>query len=121
DVLVNVSLALKMRPEYLSVPHRLAIDTDPVFTQIRVQSNYRRFALVPETHTRLFTFGRPPLPAQRHEWVPCRQPVPTAHWPALAPPDDGAPFTTVATWEAYPPRRWAGIRYGVKDDALRAF
>ncbi|MGH2686468.1 MAG: hypothetical protein ACRDJP_13475 [Actinomycetota bacterium] len=121
EVLVNVSLSLTMRPEYRRVPHRFAIDTDPVFTQIRVQSSYKHFAQVPETHTRLFTFGRPPLPAQRDEWVPCRQPVPRGEWPVLPPPDAAAPFTTVASWQAYPPSRWQEVRYGVKDVTLRTF
>jgi hypothetical protein len=121
DVLVNVSLSLTMRPEYLRIPHRLGIDTDPVFTQIRVRSGYRHFATVPDMHTRLFTFGRPPLPAQAHEWVPCRQPVPLFDWPALPPPEPGAPFTTVASWQAYPAAGWDGTRYGVKDETLRAF
>src|SRR5207237_10230082 len=34
DVLVNVSLTTPMRPEYLAVPARFGIDTDPVFTQV---------------------------------------------------------------------------------------
>ena len=40
-----------------------------------------RLAAVPETHTRLFTIGKPPLPAQLHDWVHTRQPVPLEHWP----------------------------------------
>src|SRR5437764_3927479 len=101
DVLVNVSLTTPMRPEYLTIPHRLAIDTDPVFTQIRVAQGDTALAPVPETHTRLFTFGRPPLPAQRHEWVPTRQAVATRFWPSAHPPSAHAPFTSVTTWTAY--------------------
>lgn len=123
DVLVNVSLTLTMRPEYLRIPHRLAIDTDPVFTQVRIARGDAALAPVPELHTRLFTFGRPPLPAQRaaDEWVPTRQAVHAASWPVAAPPPDGASFSTVTTWKAYPPVAWDGVEYGAKDRAMLPF
>ncbi|MGH2686469.1 MAG: glycosyltransferase, partial [Actinomycetota bacterium] len=115
DVLVNVSLTTPMRPEYLAVPHRLAIDTDPVFTQVSVA----RGSPITEMHTRLFTFGRPPLPGQRHEWVPTRQAIASRFWPVAPPPPDGAPFTTVTSWQAYPPLEWEGKEYGLKDRSVR--
>jgi hypothetical protein len=121
DVFVNVSLTTPLRPGYARIPHRFAIDTDPVFTQVRIAKGDRRLAPVPETHTRLFTFGRPPLPAQRHDWVPIRQPTSTRHWPVAPPVAPGAPFTTVTTWQAYPPVEWEGVEYGAKDRTLRAF
>lgn len=120
DVFVNVSMTTPMRPEYLSVPHRLAIDTDPVFTQIRIAQGDRTLASIPDTHTRLFTFGRPPLPGQMHEWIPTRQPVSTRLWPVEPHPGPDAPFTTITTWEAYPPVEWAGVEYGAKDRSARA-
>lgn len=121
DVLVNVSLTTPMRPEYLQVPHRLGIDTDPVFTQVRIAGGDVTLGPVPDTHTRLYTFGRPPLPAQGHEWVPTRQPVDTRLWPAADPPDPSAPLTTVTTWQAYAPVEWDGVLYGAKDRSLRQF
>jgi hypothetical protein len=36
DVFVNVSLTTPMREEYARIPHRLGIDTDPVFTQVKI-------------------------------------------------------------------------------------
>jgi hypothetical protein len=115
DVLVNVSLMLPSRPEYQRIPHRLAIDTDPVFTQVSVA----RGSPIPEMHTRLFTFGRPPLPGQQHEWVPTRQAVATRHWPVAPPPTDVRPFTTVTSWQAYAPLEWEGREYGLKDRSVR--
>ena len=119
DVLVNVSLTTPMRSEYLQVPHRLGVDTDPVFSQVRIASSDWLLAGVAEAHTRLFTFGRPPLPAQQHEWIPTRQPVPTRYWPAEPHPGADAPFTTIMTWQAYPPVEWEGIEYGAKDRSMR--
>jgi hypothetical protein len=121
DVLVNVSLTTRMRPEYLRIPHRLAIDTDPVFTQIRMAQGDAALAPIPETHTRLFTFGRPPLPAQRHEWVPTRQAVATRLWHVAPAPSAGAPFTSVSTWKAYRAVRWDQVEYGTKDRSFRQF
>lgn len=115
DVLVNVSLTTPMRPEYLQVPHRLGIDTDPVFTQVRIAQGDGTRVGVPHEHTRLFTFGRPPLPAQAHEWVPTRQPVATELWPVSPPPAPGAPFSSVLAWQSYPPVEWDGASYGAKD------
>jgi hypothetical protein len=121
DVLVNVSLTTRMRPEYLRIPHRLAIDTDPVFTQVRMAQGDSALAPVTETHTRLFTFGRPPLPAQCHEWVPTRQAVATRFWPVTSSAPPGAPFTSIATWKAYPPVVWDSVEFGAKDRSFREF
>jgi hypothetical protein len=118
DVFVNVSMTTPMRPEYLRIPHRLAIDTDPVFTQLQ----HRTGSEMLDQHTRLFSFGRPPFPGQRDgdEWVPTRQPVVTRLWPATPAPADG-PFTTVTSWSAYPGMTYRGHEYGSKAVTLRAF
>ncbi|HVE62406.1 MAG TPA: glycosyltransferase [Mycobacteriales bacterium] len=118
DVLVDVSMTTQMRPEYLQVPVRIGIDTDPVFTQVRIARGDA--GLHPDSFTRLFTFGRPPLPAARHEWLPTRQPVPLDRWPVLPPAAEGAPFTSVTTWQAYPPVVFDDVEYGAKDVSLRA-
>ncbi len=119
DVFVNVSLTTPMRPEYLRVPHRLAVDTDPVFTQVRIAQGDELLRPVPVSHTRLFTYGRPPLPAQAHEWVPTRQPVATRFWPAHPHPGLDAPVTTITTWQAYPPVVWDDVTYGAKDASMQ--
>lgn len=120
EVLVNVSLTTPIRPEYLRIPHRLGVDTDPVFTQIRIAKGDALLAPVPQTHTRLFTYGRPPLPAQRHEWLPLRQPVVSRCWPVLQHPGLGAPVTTITTWQAYPSQTWRGTTYATKEPSIRA-
>jgi hypothetical protein len=121
DVFVNVSLTTPRRPEYERVPHRVAVDTDPVFTQVRIANGDPQLVQVPEWHTRLFTFGRPPLPAQAHEWVPTRQPIVTTGWPEAPPPSPDDPLTTVTTWRAYPPVTWGGVEYAAKDRSILGF
>jgi hypothetical protein len=120
DVFVNVSCTTEMRPEYAQIPHRLAIDTDPVFTQIRIA--HGELTQIPEAHTRLFTFGRPPLPGQLHEWVPTRQPVAMEYWPRAEPPPQGAPFATLsASWRAEWPAAWDGVEYGGKKKSFSEY
>jgi hypothetical protein len=120
DLFVSVSMLCPMRPEYCSIPHRAGIDTDPVFTQIRI-AREGLADRISEDYTRLFTFGRPPLPAQRHEWVPTRQPVVTEAWPTAAGVDGDAPFTTVTSWQAYGPTEWDGVEYAAKNRTLNDF
>src|SRR4051794_16108863 len=120
DVFVNVSLTCPLRAEYRHIPHRLGIDTDPVFTQVRAARGDAAIAPAVEEHTRLFTFGRPPLPAQRGEWIPTRQAVATRYWPVAGAPAPDAPFTTLTTWKAYRPQEWNGQTYGAKAVPLRA-
>lgn len=119
EVLIDVSLTLPLRSEYRRIPHRLGIDTDPVFTQIRLARNPAMREAVLDGHTRLFSFGRTPLPGHRHDWVPTRQPVPTAHWPVASSPPADAPFTTISAWQAYPAEEWQDQRYGAKDASFR--
>lgn len=118
DVLVNVSMAVPMRARYRQIPVRLGIDTDPVFTQIRMRTGHRRHPRIVRDHTHLFTFGRLPLPAAEHHWLPTRQPVAVDHWPVAPMPPPGAAVSTVASWKAYRPVTWEGVRYGVKDSQI---
>src|SRR3954447_11051859 len=121
DVFVNVSLTCPLRAEYRRIPNRLGVDTDPVFTQVRAARGDAALAPAVAGHSRLFTLGRPPLPGQREEWVPTRQPVATRHWPVAPAAGDGAPFTTLTTWKAYRPVEWEGRAYAAKDVSLRTF
>ncbi|CAN5386217.1 hypothetical protein BH23ACT9_BH23ACT9_05370 [soil metagenome] len=121
DLLVSVSCTAPRRPEYEQIPLRIAIDTDPVFTQIKVAEGRPHWGELSEWHTRLFTFGRPPLPAQSHEWHPTRQPVDLTAWPEVGPVGTRATVTTVANWRSYPPVTWLGKEYGLKDRTLRKF
>ncbi len=120
DVLVNVSMVSPVRDAHQRIPVRLGIDTDPVFTQIRMRSGLGEYHRMGTDHTHLLTFGRGDLPAAEHDWIPTRQPVSLAAWPAGPPPDPGAPLSTIASWKAYPPVEWDGVQYGVKDQHLEA-
>ena len=90
--------------DWYDLPKRtLVIDTDPVFTQLRMQSDgaflgyYRRFAHV-ATFGRLIGTPACPLPTHGLDWIPTHQPIALDAWPVTPPPADGL-LTTLGKWE----------------------
>jgi hypothetical protein len=125
DVLVDLGLVNPPRPWTSEIPLALAVDTDPVFNQIRHLSDPERRAHA-ERYGVHFAFaervGRPEayLPRDGFDWKPTRQPVVLDAWPATpAPPE--APFTTVMQWDSYPALEHAGRRFGMKSDSFAPF
>ena len=114
----NVSRANPLRPWFEAIPERVLIDTDPVFTQIRLLTipEERQMA---EKHTSFFSFGQNfglpgcDIPDDGFPWRPTRQPVTLSQWPVY-PPRAEAPLTTVMQWDSYPTREYKGRMYGMK-------
>jgi hypothetical protein len=80
------------------------IDTDPVYTQLRLDTGDTHLRDILDAHVRLFTFGenigtpRSAVPTGGYTWHHTRQPVALELWP-----DAGAPqaaFTTIGTWNS---------------------
>lgn len=101
DLLICVSGITPL--DWYPRPRRtLVIDTDPVFTQLRMGRDeaflayYRSFSHV-ATFGRLIGTPASPLPAHGIDWIPTNQPVSLAHWPAL--PNPSKRFTTIGKWE----------------------
>lgn len=123
ELLLNISGHLRAPAVLERFDRRVLIDIDPGFTQIwhaqglagaRVDGHHA-FATIGER------IGQPdcPIPTGGLPWIPTRQPVVLDDWSA-APPDGGAPFTTVASWRGcYGPVEHAGRRYGVKAHEFR--
>jgi hypothetical protein len=123
DLFVNLSGgAWSWRDEYARIPHRVFIDTDPVFTQLALAKGEEWYVGFFKGFTRLFTFGANigtpacDVPTGPFSWNHTWQPVVTELWRTDAPPETDA-FTTVMTWriESFP-----GID-GHKDQELRRF
>lgn len=90
--------------DWYDLPKRtLVIDTDPVFTQLKMSegdwltSYYRRFTHV-ATFGRLIGTNDSPLPTHGFDWIPTNQPIALKHWPSSDAPADGL-LTTVGKWE----------------------
>ena len=85
DVLLNLSGVNPMRAWFLNAPHRVLIDTDPVFTQIRHLKDNKEMRDA-QAHTAFFTFGenfgKPEcsIPGDGLPWRPTRQPIVLDAW-----------------------------------------
>lgn len=134
DVFVNVSCSTFLRDEYLAIPVRALIDSDPMFTQIQYETEAMFTegepalrSLVHE-HTHHFTFGESVgetecrIPISGIEWMPTRQPISLDRWTPSPPPSDPeAPFTTVMNWSAGRPLEYDGETWGQKNIEFRRF
>jgi hypothetical protein len=103
DLLVCVSGVTPLRPDRPRPKRTLAIDTDPVYTQLRMAHD-EPFASYWRSFDHVATFGRLigtidcPLPAHGLQWIATNQPVALEHWPFVE-PVASVRFTTVGKWE----------------------
>jgi hypothetical protein len=124
DLLLNVSGTLERPAEYRAIPRLAYIDSDPVFTQVKLALDGGRNAFREriDHHDVLFSFGErigSTEYANGRKWRPTRQPVLLSEWrPQRATRDV---LTTVMSWTSYRPLRHAGKVYGQKDVELRRF
>jgi hypothetical protein len=143
DVFVNVSGCGWLRPEYLAIPKKVFIDSDPMFTQVALVSGKQDVIERIRAHDFHFTFaeniGQPDcrVPAAGLNWIPTRQPIVLDWWnspltPSLSPPrgegvrrtGEGSPrdvFTTVMNWVSYKECEFDGEQWGQKDVEFMKF
>jgi hypothetical protein len=122
DLLINVSGTLKRPADYRRIPRLAYIDSDPVFTQIKLElargclKFQKRFA----AHDVFFTFGdNVPKTNSRRTWLTTRQPIVLSEWnPSAARRET---FTTVMSWTSYKPLKFQRRSYGQKDVEFRRF
>src|SRR5688572_3862546 len=122
DLLINVSGSLEHPELYRLVSRLIYIDTDPVFTQIKLVQGSQKFRSCVDAHDRFFTFGeRLPtsLPARDYNWRPTRQPIIRSEWESHLPQRDV--FTTVMSWTSYEPLLYEGQTFGQKDIEFKRF
>jgi hypothetical protein len=124
DLLLNVSGTLRRPQDYRRIPRLAYVDSDPVFTQVRLslprgQLKFQRRLAAHDVH---FSFGEAlsaQVPATGYGWRPTRQPVVLSEWRAGRPYRDA--FTTVLSWTSYRPLRYRGRSFAQKDVELRRF
>jgi hypothetical protein len=122
DLVINVSGSLSDISEYRGRARLLYIDSDPVFTQIKLLRGQAHLRRLIDAHDRLFSFGErlsDPSLDTGHHWLPTRQPVVLREWSGSVPPRDT--FTTVMNWTSYNEIEHEGRRYGQKDEELMRF
>lgn len=124
DLLVNVSGTLWRPLDYRRVKRLVYIDSDPVFTQVKLllPCGDLEFRERVDAHDVHFSFGEafsPAVPDTGHRWRRTRQPIVLSEWRHAAAPREA--FTTVMSWTSYRPLRWRGQTLGQKDMELRRF
>jgi hypothetical protein len=120
DLLINVSGTLIHLQEYRGISPLAYVDSDPVFTQVRLLQGVGRLRQRIDAHDVHFTFGETlssELAATGHRWLPTRQPIVLSEWGGEAPRRDA--FTTVMNWASYKRVARDGVVYGQKDRQLR--
>jgi hypothetical protein len=116
DLLINVSGALHRPDAYRHVTRLAYLDTDPVFTQIRLAKGDVYLRRLVNAHDVHFSFGEAlgdPVPATGHRWIPTRQPILLGEWDR--PTHSRDVFTTVMNWTSYSDVEWQGRAYGQKN------
>lgn len=123
DVLVNVAGSCWLRESTAAIPHKLYMDGDPMFTQIKLsragEKPLERF----NAHTHFFTFGLNigaddcKAPVLGYDWKTTVQPVVMELWQGeknIHTPWAEA-WTTAMNWVSYPPQEFEDHTYGQKD------
>jgi len=122
DLLLNLGGVNPLRPWSQCPRHRAFVDTDPVFTQLKMLDE-PAFRERVDAHTSFFTYaenvgsGAAQVPALDRSWLATRQPVVLDAWAVTPVPPAGA-YTTVMQWESYPAREHDGVRYGMKSESF---
>jgi hypothetical protein len=122
DLLINISGTLERPEEYRQVRRLAYIDSDPVFTQVKLARGQLDFRKLVDMHDVHFSFGEclsPAVPATGHHWRPTRQPIVLSEWRQTTPLREV--FTTVMNWTSYKPVVYGDQSYGQKDEEFMRF
>ena len=122
DLLINISGSLAHPDEYRKVSKMVYIDSDPVFTQIKLARGQADFGKLIDVHDMQFSFGEcvaDSFPVRGQTWLPTRQPIVLAEWQNRGVINDA--FTTIMNWTSYRPVSYKGTNYGQKDVEFERF
>lgn len=124
DVFINVSGVWRdpVRLREQTSARMIFIDSDPVFTQLKLARGQVDFQRSVDAHDVHFSFGEAHsdrVPVTGHAWLPTRQPVLLDEWPVADVVRDE--FTTVMNWTSYSSIEFEGVNYGQKDIEFRRF
>lgn len=116
DILLNVSGSLEFPDKYRHRGKLIYVDTDPVFTQVKLARGELDFGKRVDAHDVHFSYGEytsNSVPTTGHHWQPTRQPIVLSEWQPSNPPRNV--YTTIMSWTSYKPLAYAGKVYGQKD------
>jgi len=122
DLLINVSGTLARPAAYRGSGRLAYIDSDPVFTQVKLAKGEKSLTSLIGAHDVLFSFGEAlpgNAPRTPHRFLPTRQPMLLDQWAPVEPHRNV--FTTVMNWTSARPIVHDGVSYGQKDIEFRRF
>ncbi len=122
DLLINVSCSIQNILEYRQIKRLVYVDTDPVFTQIKLAKEQEDFRKYIDMHDVCFSYGEclsETGPVTGHHWHPLRKPIVLSEWRSSTPHRDV--FTTVMNWTSYKSINYQGRSYGQKDIEFMQF
>ena len=122
DLILNVSGTLQRPWDYRAAKRLAYLDSDPVFTQVKLAKGQHDFRQMVDAHDVHFTFGERPsdeVPVTGHTWLPTRQPIVLDEWTHTETPRDV--FTTVMNWTSYKALTYDGRSFGQKDEEFQKF
>ncbi|MBN2182869.1 MAG: hypothetical protein JW715_13240 [Sedimentisphaerales bacterium] len=124
DILINVSGVLAEPQKYRTVKKLVYIDSDPVFTQIKLARGQKDFKKLVNLHDIHFSFGESiayskDIPETGYDWLPTRQPIVLSEWRSQKANRDV--FTTVMNWTSFNDVEFNGKIYGQKDTEFKNF
>jgi hypothetical protein len=134
DIFINISCSTYLRPEYLKIPKRILIDSDPMFTQMQYAlelqggggSEAWSTKQMLEDHNYLFTFGENitapgcRIPTFQFTWHTTRQPICLHLWNNGA-GIPGKAFTSIMNWSGRKKLEYANETWGQKDVEFEKF
>ena len=122
DVVINLSGVTALRSLVQNIQVRIFLDTDPLFTQIRIVQNENDRAIAAQ-HTHHFTYAENihssscSIPDAGFAWKTTRQPMVLNVWPEQ-PPNPKGRLTTVMQWDSYKTQSFGGVEYGMKSKSF---
>jgi hypothetical protein len=124
ELLINVSGTLKRPSDYRRVRRLAYVDSDPVFTQVKLeltrgQIKFRKRVNAHDVH---FSFGErlsEVVSTTGHHWLATRTPIVLSEWRPAMPSREV--FTTVMSWTSYKPLKYGRHIYAQKDMELPRF
>jgi hypothetical protein len=102
DLFLNISGVNPLRENYMQCRLKAVIDTDPVFTQMRIAED-EKIRSYYQAHDVCFTFGynvpsgKVGVPLSDIDWIPTLPPIILQEWAPTAP--QGRAYTTVGSWD----------------------
>lgn len=128
SLLINVTGAGIIRDDYLAIPRRAFVDTDPGFLQFRLANGSPQDLNHLRRHNCFFSFGcnigNPccRIPTSGFHWQPTVQPIVMGLWPVVTEMlREDRSFTTVAKWKTYDPVEFDGEKFGLKEQEFPEF